>query len=64
MSALIRAATVGFARVVLLWWERVIAVSAAVLLVAYFPWSDEIGYILTLLLCVNHWRRARRMQPA
>ena len=30
---------------------------AASLLVAYFPWSDEIGYTLATLLLAYQWRK-------
>ncbi|MBI4984310.1 MAG: TRAP transporter permease [Rhodocyclales bacterium] len=52
-------ATVGYGRIRMPVWERIGCVAAAALLVAYFPWSDEIGYGLTALLALNHWRRAR-----
>jgi TRAP transporter 4TM/12TM fusion protein len=54
------AATIGHWQLRLLLWERIGAVAAACLLVAYFPWSDEIGYGLAALLVANHWRRARQ----
>jgi hypothetical protein len=41
-------------------WERIGTVLAAVLLAAYFPWSDEIGLALAVLLAGQHWLRARR----
>ena len=53
------AATIGYWRMRLLAWERIGAIVAAALLVAYFPWSDEIGYALAVLLAANHWHRAR-----
>ena len=52
-------ATIGHWRMKLAVWERVGAVLSAVLLVAYLPWSDEIGYALAALLVAQHLLRAR-----
>jgi TRAP transporter 4TM/12TM fusion protein len=58
------AAMVGYWRVKLALWERLGTVIAAVLLAAYFPWSDEIGLILAALLAGQHWVRSRRPASA
>ena len=52
------AAMVGHWKGRLAAWERVAAVAAAALLVAYLPWSDEIGYALAAALIARHWRCA------
>jgi len=52
-------AVVGYWKVALTRWERGGAIVAACLLVAFFPWSDEIGYVMTALLVANHIRRSR-----
>jgi TRAP-type uncharacterized transport system fused permease subunit len=55
---------VGYWRVKLAVWERLGTVIAAVLLAAYFPWSDEIGLALAALLAGQHWFRSRRPASA
>jgi TRAP transporter 4TM/12TM fusion protein len=52
------AAVVGYGRTHLTVAERILAVISAVLLAAYFDWSDEIGYALAAVLLALHWRRA------
>ena len=54
------AAVIGYWKLALTGWERAGAIVAACLLVAFFPWSDEIGYLMTALLVANHIRRSRR----
>jgi TRAP-type uncharacterized transport system fused permease subunit len=58
------AAMVGYWRLKLAVWERLGTVIAAVLLAAYFPWSDEIGLALAALLAGQHWFRSRRPASA
>jgi len=57
-------AVIGYWRVKLATWERIGTVLAAVLLVAYVPWSNEAGYFLAAVLAVQHWVRARRVTSA
>ncbi|MDP2824315.1 MAG: TRAP transporter permease [Sulfuritalea sp.] len=54
------AAVIGHWRMKLNVWERIGTILAAVLLAAYFPWSDEIGLALAALLAGQHWLRSRR----
>jgi len=54
------AAVIGYWRIPLKLWERAAAIVAACLLVAFFPWSDEVGYVMAVLLIANHLRRSRR----
>ena len=53
-------ATVGYGRTMMAVWERVLAVLAASLLVAYFPWSDELGYGLAAVVMALQWRKGGR----
>ena len=53
-------AVTGFWKIAMTWPERITAIVAACLLVAYFPWSDEIGIALAVALAARHWARARR----
>jgi TRAP transporter 4TM/12TM fusion protein len=53
------AAVIGHWKVALKLWERAGAIIAACLLVAFFPWSDEMGYAMAALLLANHLRRAK-----
>ena len=50
-------ATVGYGMAPMSTGERLCAIVAAILLVAYFPWSDEIGYVLAALLFAWQWRK-------
>ncbi len=50
-------ATVGYGMAPMSTGERLCAIVAAILLVAYFPWSDEIGYVLAALLVAWQWRK-------
>jgi TRAP transporter 4TM/12TM fusion protein len=58
------AAVIGHWRVKLALWERIGTIAAAVLLAAYFPWSDEIGLALAAFLAGQHWLRSRRPASA
>ena len=53
-------AVTGFWKIAMTWPERMTAIVAACLLVAYFPWSDEIGIALAGALAARHWARAGR----
>jgi TRAP-type uncharacterized transport system fused permease subunit len=53
-------AVTGYWKTTMTWAERVAAVTSACLLVAYVPWSDEIGIALVVVLVVRHWARANR----
>ena len=58
------AAVIGHWRVKLVLWERIGTITAAVLLAAYFPWSDEIGLVLAAFLTGQHLLRSRRSASA
>ena len=58
------AAIVGYWKTHLTWPERFAAVIAACLIVAYFPWSDEIGVAIAIVLVAWHLRRASRLALA
>ncbi|RAU20881.1 C4-dicarboxylate ABC transporter [Paramagnetospirillum kuznetsovii] len=53
------AATIGFLRERLALWERAIAVTAAFLLVAAIPWTDELGFALAAAFAAWHWWRTK-----
>ena len=59
------AASVGYLRGPLFWWERVIATAAALTLVVALPITDEIGFALAALALGPHlWRTWARRKPA
>jgi TRAP transporter 4TM/12TM fusion protein len=59
------AATIGFLTTPLKVWERVWAFLAVALMLATYPWSDEIGFAACAAFLVWHFSRARRQaQPA
>jgi len=59
------AATIGFLSTPLRVWERVWAFLAVALMLATYPWSDEIGFAACAAFLIWHFSRARRQaQPA
>ncbi len=58
------AASIGFLRIKLLWWERVLATVAAFSLVLALPATDEAGFALVVVFGLIHWFRARRLSKA
>jgi TRAP-type uncharacterized transport system fused permease subunit len=58
-------AAVGYLFTHAAWWERVLALAAAVSLVLTLPLSDEVGFALGALVIALQWWRARaeRRQP-
>ena len=57
------AAAVGYLIGPLTWYERIAATTAAFLLVTALPITDELGFVLTILVALYHWRRQRRLAP-
>lgn len=57
------AASIGYLIGPMTWYERVAATLAAFLLVTALPVTDEIGFALTILVALYHWRRQRRARP-
>ncbi len=53
------ATVVGFLFARLAIWERVLAFLAGVLLVLALPWTDEVGWVITVLWIGWHWRQTR-----
>ncbi|MFK0691282.1 TRAP transporter permease [Mesorhizobium sp. IMUNJ 23033] len=58
------AAAVGFVVRRMVWWERLVAFAAGVLLVATLPLTDEAGWALSLLWIGWHVWRARQASSA
>lgn len=58
------ACVVGFLFARLAIWERVLAFLAGVLLVLALPWTDEIGWAITVLWIGWHWWRTRNAPAA
>ena len=57
-------AVVGFLFGRALWWERVAAFAAGVLMILYLPITDEAGFALGLFVVAAHWWRVRRAKQA
>ncbi|WP_117190770.1 TRAP transporter permease [Rhizobium terrae] len=55
------ATVVGFLFARLAIWERMLACLAGVLLVLALPWTDEIGWVVTLVWIGWHWWRTRKL---
>ena len=51
---------VGFLTGRALWWERIAAFAAGVLLVLALPLTDEAGFALGVAVVAAHWWRVRR----
>ena len=56
-------AAIGYLRGPLSWPERIVALTAAALLVAAVPWTDEAGFALGATFTAWHWYRSREAQP-
>jgi TRAP-type uncharacterized transport system fused permease subunit len=54
-------AVVGFLLGRALWWERIVAFAAGVLMILYLPLTDEAGFALGIGIVVVHWWRVRRL---
>jgi len=54
------AASIGYLRGPLQWWERLWAFAAAALMIAALPLSDEIGIAGCVLFIAWHWWRTRQ----
>ncbi|WP_445504633.1 TRAP transporter permease [Microvirga sp. G4-2] len=54
------AASVGYLNAKMPWWERLAAAVAAAFLVLALPVTDEIGFVLTVLVFGFHFWRSRR----
>src|SRR5690606_10289265 len=57
-------AVVGYLVGRALWWERIAALAAGLLMVLYLPVTDEAGFALGLAVVLAHWWRVRRARPA
>lgn len=53
------AAVIGFLRMRMKWWERLLAAASAFTLVAALPMTDEIGFVLGAIVIGLHLFRAR-----
>jgi TRAP-type uncharacterized transport system fused permease subunit len=53
------AAAIGYLRAPLALWERAFAASAAFMLVAAIPLTDEIGFAMSAAFGGWHWLRTR-----
>ncbi|MEQ8865069.1 MAG: TRAP transporter permease [Thalassobaculum sp.] len=58
------AAVIGFLRIRMVAWERVMATLAAFFLIAALPITDEIGFALAALSLAGHWWRSRPVAVA
>jgi TRAP-type uncharacterized transport system fused permease subunit len=58
------AAVTGFLRTTMNWPERLLAAAAAITLIAALPLTDEIGFVLTAVTVVLHWRLSRTRMAA
>ncbi|WP_102960561.1 TRAP transporter permease [Mangrovicella endophytica] len=54
------AAAIGYLLAPLRWWERILAAAAAFTLIAAVPLTDEIGFILSVVVIAWHVVRVRR----
>ena len=57
-------AVIGYLRGGMGWWERLWAFIAGGLLVLALPVTDELGFVLAVLLVAQHWWRQRAHVPA
>jgi TRAP transporter 4TM/12TM fusion protein len=53
-------AAIGYGRAPLVWWERILAATAAAFLVLAIPITDEIGFALAILVGGVHLWRTRK----
>ncbi len=54
------AATVGYLQIHMTWYERLLSVTGAFLLVVATASTDELGFAICVLVGFIHWRRQRR----
>ncbi|GIL04789.1 MAG: hypothetical protein BroJett031_13090 [Betaproteobacteria bacterium] len=54
------AATVGYLQIRMTWYERLLSVTGAFLLVVATASTDELGFAICVLVGFIHWRRQRR----
>lgn len=52
-------ASIGYLRVRLAWWERLVAAAGGATLIIALPITDEIGFALGVLVLAAHYRRSR-----
>ena len=52
-------AVIGYLAAPMPWWERLLAMVAAGLLIAALPITDELGFVLVVVFLLIHWRRTR-----
>ncbi len=53
------AAVIGFGRVHMTVFERLLSAAAGITLIAALPLTDEIGFVLAAVVIALHWRRSR-----
>jgi TRAP transporter 4TM/12TM fusion protein len=53
------AAVIGFLKIRMTWWERLLAAASAFTLVATLPMTDEVGFVLAIIVIGLHLYRAR-----
>jgi TRAP-type uncharacterized transport system fused permease subunit len=58
------AASIGYLKAPLSWWERLIAGASALLLIVAIPLTDEIGFVACALFVFWHWSRTKRRSAA
>lgn len=58
------AASIGYLRTPLSWWERIFAGISALLLVVAIPWTDQAGFAGSAVFLIWHWMRTRRVAEA
>ncbi|MFV0491419.1 MAG: TRAP transporter permease [Pseudorhodobacter sp.] len=57
-------AVIGWLGVPLVLWQRMLAIAAAATLIAAYPVTDEIGFVLVAVFVASWWWQKRRTQPA
>jgi TRAP transporter 4TM/12TM fusion protein len=58
------AAVIGFLKIRMNWWERLLSTACAFTLIATLPWTDEIGFVLAIVVIALHLTRARGVAAA
>ncbi|MGE0008834.1 MAG: TRAP transporter permease [Parvibaculaceae bacterium] len=58
------AAVIGFVKIRMQWWERLLAAASAFTLIATLPWTDETGFALGAIFIALHLYRARQADGA
>ena len=56
---MVGAASVGYLWVPMAWYERILAIVGAFMLVVASALTDQIGFALCALVLLVHWRRRR-----